>query len=145
VVNVGSGLGSMHRATDPAAMGSAFPGPAYQSSKAAVNMPTVQWAKPHPGIRVDCVDPGHAAADPNGHRGARTVEVGAEIIVRMAMIGPDGPIGGYFDAAGAVPWVGEIVMRCCRSDSIAVPTTTTHQDLRGRRRRPQLSAACRRR
>jgi hypothetical protein len=28
------------------------------------------------------------------------VEVGAEIIVRMARIGQDGPTGGYFDASG---------------------------------------------
>jgi len=29
---------------------------------------------------------------------------GAEIIVRLARLGPDGPTGGYFAAAGPVPW-----------------------------------------
>ena len=29
---------------------------------------------------------------------------GAEIIVRMAQTGPDGPTGGYFDRTGPVPW-----------------------------------------
>ncbi|MET4922580.1 SDR family NAD(P)-dependent oxidoreductase [Streptomyces sp. PSRA5] len=33
-----------------------------------------------------------------------TVEEGAEIIVRMAQLGPDGPTGGYFDVSGPQPW-----------------------------------------
>jgi hypothetical protein len=32
------------------------------------------------------------------------VEEGAEIIVRMAQIGPDGPTGGYFTVEGELPW-----------------------------------------
>jgi hypothetical protein len=32
------------------------------------------------------------------------VEQGAEIIVRMAQVGTDGPTGGYFDAEGTLPW-----------------------------------------
>lgn len=48
--------------------------------------------------------PGYAATDFNGHRGVRTVEQGAEIIVRMATIGEDGPTAGFFDEAGGVAW-----------------------------------------
>ena len=33
----------------------------------------------------------------------QTLMEGAEIIVRMAQIGPDGPTGGYFDRHGPVP------------------------------------------
>lgn len=44
------------------------------------------------------------ATDLNGHRGTQTIEEGAEIIVRMAMIGTDGPTGGFFGKAGPVPW-----------------------------------------
>jgi hypothetical protein len=33
-----------------------------------------------------------------------TVEQGAEIIVRTAQAGPDGPTGGCFDRDGAFPW-----------------------------------------
>ena len=46
------------------------------------NMVTSQYAKAFPGMRINAVEPGSTA----------------EIIVRMAQIGPDGPTGGYFDA-----------------------------------------------
>ena len=36
--------------------------------------------------------------------GIQTVEQGAEIVVRTAQVGPDGPTGGYFDAEGPLPW-----------------------------------------
>ncbi|PRY02420.1 SDR family NAD(P)-dependent oxidoreductase [Allonocardiopsis opalescens] len=104
VVNVSSGLGSMTRVTTPEALESRFPGLGYQSSKAAVNMLTVQYAMAFPGMRVNCVDPGYTATDLNGRTGTQTVEEGAEIIVRMALLGPDGPTGGFFNAAGPVPW-----------------------------------------
>jgi NAD(P)-dependent dehydrogenase (short-subunit alcohol dehydrogenase family) len=104
VVNVGSGLGSLHRTTDPAAMEYGFPGLAYQSSKAAVSMLTVQYARLYPTVRVNCVDPGFTATDLNGHRGTQSVNEGAEVIVAMAGTGADGPTGGFFDAAGPVPW-----------------------------------------
>lgn len=32
-----------------------------------------------------------------------SVDAAAEAIVRMAQVGPDGPIGGYFDVEGALP------------------------------------------
>jgi NAD(P)-dependent dehydrogenase (short-subunit alcohol dehydrogenase family) len=104
VVNVSSGLGSMVRATDPDALESQVPALAYGSSKAAVNMLTVRYAQAYPAMRINCVDPGYTATDLNGHRGYQTVEQGAEIIVRMAQLGPDGPTGTYADAAGSVPW-----------------------------------------
>jgi len=40
----------------------------------------------------------------NANRGTQTIEECAEIIVRMAQTGPDGPAGGYFDRHGPVPW-----------------------------------------
>ena len=104
VVNVSSGLGSMVRATDPDALESQVPALAYGSSKAAVNMLTVRYAQAYPAMRINCVDPGYTATDLNGHHGYQTVEQGAEIIVRMAQLGPDGPTGTYADAAGTVPW-----------------------------------------
>ena len=39
------------------------------------------------------MEPGYTATDLNGNMGTQTVEEGAEIIVRMAPIGPDGPTG----------------------------------------------------
>jgi NAD(P)-dependent dehydrogenase (short-subunit alcohol dehydrogenase family) len=104
VVNVSSGLGSMTRATDPAAMESAYPSLAYGSTKAALNMLTVQYARAYPAMRINCVDPGYTATDLNGFNGTQTIPEGAAIIVRMAQVDADGPTLGYFDASGVVPW-----------------------------------------
>ncbi|MFJ9680660.1 SDR family NAD(P)-dependent oxidoreductase [Streptomyces sp. NPDC101194] len=104
VVNVSSGLASLTRVTDPDAPAYAYPGVAYPASKAAVNMITVQYAKAFLGMRINAVEPGFTKTDLNGNTGIQTVEQGAEIIVRMAQVGPDGPTGGYFDAAGPLPW-----------------------------------------
>jgi NAD(P)-dependent dehydrogenase (short-subunit alcohol dehydrogenase family) len=100
VVNVSSRLASLATA----AAGSGYPGVAYPVSKAAVNMVTVQYAKAFPAMRINAVEPGFTATDLNGGTGRQTVEQGAEIIVRMAQVGPDGPTGGYFDAEGTLPW-----------------------------------------
>jgi NAD(P)-dependent dehydrogenase (short-subunit alcohol dehydrogenase family) len=104
IVNVSSGLGSLSRATDPAAMESGFTTIAYGSAKAAVNMLTVQYAKACPAMRINCVDPGYTATDLNAFSGTQTVAEGAAVIVRLAQVGADGPTGGYFDASGVVPW-----------------------------------------
>ncbi|MGV9806851.1 SDR family NAD(P)-dependent oxidoreductase [Micromonospora chersina] len=104
VVNVSSGLASVTRLADPADPAYGYPGVAYPASKAALNMVTVQYAKAFPGMRVNAVEPGFTATDLNGRTGTQTVEEGAEIIVRMALVGPDGPTGGYVDAAGPLPW-----------------------------------------
>ena len=104
VVNVSSGLASMARVTAEGTPTHAYPGVAYPASKTAVNMITVQYAKAFPGMRINAVEPGYTKTDLNGNTGIQTVEVGAEIIVRMARVGPDGPTGGYFDAEGPLPW-----------------------------------------
>jgi len=67
-------------------------------------MITVQYAKAFPDMRINAVEPGYTATDLNGNMGTQTVEEGAEIIVRMAQIGPDGPTGGYVGAKGPLPW-----------------------------------------
>jgi NAD(P)-dependent dehydrogenase (short-subunit alcohol dehydrogenase family) len=104
VVNVSSGLGSLGLAADPDGPWSGFIFPVYSSSKAALNMLTVQYAAALPGMRINSVDPGFTATDFNAHRGTQTVEEGAEAIVRYALIGPDGPTGGFYGAGGARPW-----------------------------------------
>ncbi len=50
------------------------------------------------------IEPGFTKTDLNGNTGMQTVGQGAEIIVRMAQVRPDGPTGGYFDVAGLLPW-----------------------------------------
>ncbi|MGW1789003.1 SDR family NAD(P)-dependent oxidoreductase [Streptomyces tubercidicus] len=98
MVNVSSGTASLAQA------GKGYPGVAYPVSKTAVNMLTVQFAKAFPRIRINAVEPGYTATDLNQHEGTQTVEQGAETIVRMAQLTPDGPTGGFFDAAGPLPW-----------------------------------------
>ncbi|MEU6709054.1 SDR family NAD(P)-dependent oxidoreductase [Streptomyces wuyuanensis] len=104
VVNVSSSLGSLARVAAPDSPAHAYPGLAYPASKATVNMITVQYAKAFPAMRINAVEPGYTATDLNRRTGTQTVAQGAEIIVRMAQIGPDGPTGGYFDAEGPLPW-----------------------------------------
>lgn len=104
VVNVSSGLGL---ARDLASLDSPthfYPDIAYPTSKAAVNMLTIQYAKAFPGFRINAIDPGFTNTDLNFHAGTQTVEEGAAIIVRMAQVGPDGPTGGFFEADGQITW-----------------------------------------
>ncbi|CAJ64232.1 MULTISPECIES: SDR family NAD(P)-dependent oxidoreductase [Frankia] len=104
VVNVGSGLGSLAATNDPNRIESQVTGLDYHSSKTALVMITAQYAKAFPAIRFNTVDPGYTATDLNGHQGTQTVEEGAEVIVRLATIGADGPTGGYFDRTGPAAW-----------------------------------------
>jgi NAD(P)-dependent dehydrogenase (short-subunit alcohol dehydrogenase family) len=104
VVNVSSGLASLTRVSTAGTQAHAYPGVSYPASKAALNMVTVQYAKAYPDVRINAVEPGFTKTDLNGNTGTQTVEEGAEIIVRMAKVGPDGPTGGFFDVEGTLPW-----------------------------------------
>ncbi len=104
IVNVSSGLASLALVGDETSPAYGYPGVAYPASKTAVNMVTVQYAKAFPAMRINAVEPGFTQTDLNGNTGLQTVEQGADIIVRMASVGPDGPSGGYFDAHGRLPW-----------------------------------------
>jgi NAD(P)-dependent dehydrogenase (short-subunit alcohol dehydrogenase family) len=71
---------------------------AYNSSKSALNMITVAFAKelaPY-GVKVNAANPGYVATDLNNHQGYRTVAEGAGIAVRLATLGPMGPTAGFF-------------------------------------------------
>ncbi|MDZ7881479.1 MAG: SDR family NAD(P)-dependent oxidoreductase [Mycobacterium sp.] len=104
IVNVSSGLSltrDLIRGDSPT---HAFPGIGYPASKAALNSVTVQYAKAYPDIRINAAGPGFTATELNCHTGRQSVEEGAEIIVRLAQISPDGPSGGFFDLGGSIPW-----------------------------------------
>jgi NAD(P)-dependent dehydrogenase (short-subunit alcohol dehydrogenase family) len=71
----------------------------YNSSKSALNMITVSFAKElaaH-GIKVNAANPGYVATDLNNHQGYRRVEQGATIAVHLATLGPMGPTAGFFN------------------------------------------------
>src|SRR5215475_5926090 len=90
--------------SDPSRLESKFALLGYCSSKAAVTMLTVQYAKALPEMRINAVDPGYTATDLNAHRGAQTVQQGTDAIVRLATIGADGPTGTFQDATGVIAW-----------------------------------------
>jgi NAD(P)-dependent dehydrogenase (short-subunit alcohol dehydrogenase family) len=104
IVNVSSGMGSIGVTTDPTRFESTLIGLAYPSSKTALNMLTTQYAKACPSMRINAVDPGYTSTDLNGHRGTKSVEQGATVIVQMATIGSQGPSGTFVDESGTVAW-----------------------------------------
>ena len=104
IINVSSGLGSLGMVTNPETLESKVNSLAYCSSKAAVTMLTVQYAKGLQGIRVNAVDPGPTSTDLNGHMGKQTVQEGTDAIVRMATAGKDGPTGTFSDRNRTMPW-----------------------------------------
>jgi NAD(P)-dependent dehydrogenase (short-subunit alcohol dehydrogenase family) len=105
VVNVSSALGSFWAVTNPERRQFHFPSIIYGSSKAAVSMLTVQYAKTFPGIKFNAVEPGFTATDLTPFSGAgQPVEKGAEVIVRMATIGTDGPTGTFQEGEGELAW-----------------------------------------
>jgi NAD(P)-dependent dehydrogenase (short-subunit alcohol dehydrogenase family) len=104
VVNVSSSLGSLAESSDPDGPYADMDLLAYPTSKAALNMLTVQWARAHPRWRVNSADPGFTATHLNGYRGTQTLEEGTEAIVRLATLDADGPTGEFLGKDGPVPW-----------------------------------------
>ena len=103
IVMVSSYIGSIARAAgnsqSPLLM-------SYGSSKTALNAVTVAFARelsPR-GIAVNAAAPGYTATDLNAHRGGRTVQQAAGVIVHLATQEAGGPTGGYFDVNGPLPW-----------------------------------------
>ncbi len=105
VVNVSSALGSFWAVTNPERRQFHHPAIMYGASKAAVSMLTVQYAKALPAIKFNAVEPGFTATDLTPSSGAgQPVEKGAEVIVRMATIGKDGPTGTFQENEGELAW-----------------------------------------
>jgi NAD(P)-dependent dehydrogenase (short-subunit alcohol dehydrogenase family) len=106
IVNVSSGLGSLAHNGDPAWEFAHVKRIGYNTSKAALNMLTVQLAAElkGTGIKVNSANPGFTATDLNGHRGYQTVPQGAAAAIRLALLPDDGPTGGFFSADQQEPW-----------------------------------------
>ncbi len=100
IVNVTSGLGSFAFVHDPERIESKVLAPLYTSSKSAVTMLTVQYARAFPQMRVNAADPGYTATDFNGNTGTQTVQEGTDAIVELATRGGEGPTGTFIDRSG---------------------------------------------
>ncbi|WP_329141657.1 SDR family NAD(P)-dependent oxidoreductase [Streptomyces sp. NBC_00670] len=103
IVNVSSGMGSFGVTQDPARVESRYALPLYSASKAAVTMLTTQYARELKDVKINAADPGQTATDFTGGLGHSVAE-GAESIVTLATIGPDGPTGQFLDRSGSLPW-----------------------------------------
>ncbi len=111
IVNVTSGLGSLHLHSDPAWKYYSVKPAAYLTSKAALNGFTIALAYElrETDFKVNAVDPGYTATDFNNHSGPGTVQEAAERIVKAATLDKDGPTGQFFSddnspESGISPW-----------------------------------------
>lgn len=106
IVMMSSELGSIQSLLDPDNEFYAVNALGYNSSKSALNAATVSFAKAAEpfGIKINAADPGYTATEMNGNSGYRTVEEAAEVAVKLATLGEDGPTAGYFNHNGVLPW-----------------------------------------
>jgi len=105
IVNVSSEVGSLQLQSDPSNP-YRIPSASYCPSKTALNAVTVAFANElaTTRIKVNAACPGFTATDLNNFRGTRSVEQGAREAVRLALLGADGPTGGFSNEAGPLPW-----------------------------------------
>ncbi|UOQ52942.1 SDR family oxidoreductase [Hymenobacter cellulosivorans] len=111
IVNVSTAMASLSSYADLDNEALDYRFPVYQSSKAALNMYTINLAHALRGtaFKVNAVCPGYTKTDFTGHQGTSTVEEAGQRIVKYALIGPDGPTGKYFSeeyfpAPATCPW-----------------------------------------
>jgi NAD(P)-dependent dehydrogenase (short-subunit alcohol dehydrogenase family) len=107
VVNVSSGVGSLASNADPAFPYRAIYGPVYAASKTAQNAMALAMMieLESTGIKVNLVSPGYTSTALNNFQGTESVEEGSREVVRVALLGPDGPTGTYTRWPNAtIPW-----------------------------------------
>jgi len=111
IVNVSSSGCSLTLHSDPTWKYYDHKAALYPSSKAALNMYTIDLAYQlkDTAFKVNAVCPGFVATDFNGHRGTGTAQEGGYRIAKYAMIDQDGPTGKfiseeYNQETGETPW-----------------------------------------
>jgi NAD(P)-dependent dehydrogenase (short-subunit alcohol dehydrogenase family) len=105
IINVSSTLGSLTSMADPNNMYYGSNALAYNTSKSALNAITVALAKDLASeqIRINSICPGWVKTDLGTDDAYRTVEQGATIIMKLAMM-EQPPTGKFLDDNGEVPW-----------------------------------------
>ncbi|MFI7225978.1 SDR family NAD(P)-dependent oxidoreductase [Nonomuraea angiospora] len=105
VVTVSSSAGSFWAVNNPDRPEFHLPLALYSASKAAATMLTVQYAKAHPGIKFNALEPGTTATDMTAAFGiGRSPAESARTVVRLATLGADGPTGTFQDESGELRW-----------------------------------------
>ncbi len=79
---------------------------AYDASKAALNSFTIHLAHElkDTKIKVNSAHPGWVKTDMGGAGASLELDEGAKTSVELAMLGEDGPTGGYFHLGQTLPW-----------------------------------------
>jgi len=107
IVNVSSGVGSLTANADPDYPYHSMFGVIYPASKAAENAITLAMMVEleDTDIKVNLVSPGFTATNLNNFAGTETVEDGSREVIRVALLGPDGPTGTFTRwEAAPIPW-----------------------------------------
>jgi NAD(P)-dependent dehydrogenase (short-subunit alcohol dehydrogenase family) len=107
IVNVSSGVGSLTTNAEQSYPYHAMFGPIYPASKAALNAITLAMMieLESTDIKVNLVSPAFTSTNLNGYAGTESVEDGSREVVRVALLGPDGPTGTFTRWENeTIPW-----------------------------------------
>jgi NAD(P)-dependent dehydrogenase (short-subunit alcohol dehydrogenase family) len=108
IVFVSSILGSISDRLDSNSVYSAVDSILYRSSKTALNMVAMHYARKlrdsDKKWKINVVCPGYVATDINGGKGKLTTEEAMPNLVRLCTLGVDGPTETYTDPYGELEW-----------------------------------------
>lgn len=107
IVNVSSTVGSLAANADPAFPYRSVYAPGYAASKTALNGMTLAMMieLESTGIKVNLVSPGFTSTNLNNFEGTESLEEGSREVVRVALLGPDGPSNTYTGWDNStIPW-----------------------------------------
>jgi NAD(P)-dependent dehydrogenase (short-subunit alcohol dehydrogenase family) len=103
IVNISSDMGSLANINNPDSHVYEVMGPAYQSSKSAINSLTVLFAKEFTGtnFKVNSASPGWCRTDMGTEDAPLSIAEGAQTPVMLATLPDDGPTGEFFSSTRA--------------------------------------------
>jgi len=106
IVNVSSILGSLTLHSDPKSPFYASKAFAYDASKTALNAYTVHLAQAllDTKIKVNSAHPGWVKTDLGTSAAPMEITEGAKTEVDLALLGENGPTGGYVHLGQTLPW-----------------------------------------
>jgi NAD(P)-dependent dehydrogenase (short-subunit alcohol dehydrogenase family) len=106
IVNLSSILGSLALQADPKSTIYHAKSFAYDASKTALNAFTVHLAYElrDTNIKVNSAHPGWVKTDMGGAEAPMELSEGARTSAALAMLGEDGPSGGFFHLGERLPW-----------------------------------------
>lgn len=107
IVNVSSGVGSLTANADPDYQYHSMFGPLYPASKAAENAMTLAMMVEleSTDIKINLVSPAYTSTALNDFAGTESIEDGSREVVRVALLGPDGPTGTFTRWENSpIPW-----------------------------------------